>query len=199
MCAARPSRPGKRANLLTPYLLSVLLNSERMPHRQNDLIHILRLERLIGIGMDREQTALGGDAPGEMLRNELADLPVLERVGMPVHVDVRFIAVGIDDRVAVVVLVHGKVAGHQGIVRPVQQAGGQAVLLAERQPVPVGGGREIQVLEGALLEQAQDLLLVLLPRAGPNREAPPARSWGSAGTPPISCPGRPPSGRCTAR
>ena len=62
------------------------VNVERPPElglylgRDDYPVHVPRVERLVGIGMDGEQPALGGDARRQVAGDELTHLPVLERV-----------------------------------------------------------------------------------------------------------------------
>ena len=65
-----------------------------------------------------------------------------------------------DDPVAVVLLevVRGEVECHVRRIGPVEQAGGQAVMLPEREPVPVGVARH-RVLHRVLPECAHQLAL----------------------------------------
>ena len=78
-----------------------------------------------------------------MPRNELTDLSVAKRVRLFLHVDIGTVLVGVDHAIVFARILHGKVTGDERVIGPVQQAGWQAMLLAESQPVPVAGRPEI--------------------------------------------------------
>ena len=84
----QPIQTRKQGEAIDAVLVESFFQTRADCIRNDDLIHIGRLEPLIGVGMDCEQSALGCNSLGEVPRNELADLAVCERIRMLIHRDI---------------------------------------------------------------------------------------------------------------
>src|SRR5215211_3212087 len=114
--------------------------------------------------MNGEETSLIGDAWGKMTRDKFTHTAIAKWICVFLYVDIGFVLVDIDHTIILARLLHCKVTGDQRVIRPIQKAGGQPMLLTECQPVPVTGGHEIQKAQGALLKEPQDLFFIRFPR-----------------------------------
>src|SRR5215207_8478632 len=109
-----------------------------------------------------------------MPRDKGSHLVEPEWVRIFFHIDIPFVPISVDHTVIFDGLLHREVTGDQWVIRPVEQAGGQAILLTQRQPVPIAGWDEIQKTQGAFLEKPQNLLLIRSPGSD--------RFWGNNAT-----------------
>src|SRR5215210_417 len=95
-----------------------------------------------------------------MTWNKGPNLVKPERVRRLFYIDIRFVQIGINDAIVLGWLLHREITGNQGVFGPVEQAGGQTILLTNCQPVPIRGRDEVQETQRTFLEKPQDLFLL---------------------------------------
>src|SRR5512132_1013887 len=93
----QPIQTRKQGEAIDTILIESFLQTRANGSGNHNLIHIGRLELLIGVGMDGEQSTLSCDSLDQMSWNELADLAVFERIRMLIDRDIRIVMIGIDD------------------------------------------------------------------------------------------------------
>src|SRR5215212_1776019 len=95
-----------------------------------------------------------------MAWNKCPHLVEPEWVRILFYIDIRSVQIGINDAIVLTGLLYRKVTGHQRVFCPVEQAGGQTILLTNGQPVPIRARDEVQETQRALLEEPQDLFFI---------------------------------------
>ena len=110
--------------------------------------------------MNSEESSLDRDSRGNVTWNNLRYTIDLEGVRIVLNRQVLVILVGVDRTVFIAVGSYREKSSDQRIARPVQQPGGQAMMLRKSQPIPFIRGQSREKTYGALLEQPQDVSFI---------------------------------------
>lgn len=118
----------------------------------NKAVDVLGLECLLRVGMNREDTSLRGDPPGDMRRDESTNVVDFKWPFVFVDTDMNVVSVGVQQTVAVMLFFHGKEGCDQRISAPIQQSCWQPMVSRDSQPLPITDRPKTEIWQSLFFE-----------------------------------------------